>query len=248
MAKKVLIGVGCLLVFIVSAIVHAPATLLRLAPLPAELQLSGIHGTVWQGQIRQVRWQDQAVGPVQWDLHWHRLLTRATLETAIKVKGPQGLSGKGVVGFNGTELTLSQTLLSAPAHLLTRSVALPPSVSIDGRLDVIVREAVLAESGCQQLAGQIQWQQAGLTLPSGRLNDIPLRASLACDGQGVAARGQGDSPSLSNKFSLSITPSGRYSVSGWLKPGPAYPEPMKAPLSWLGAPDNQGRYRFSFRG
>ncbi|OOE85926.1 type II secretion system protein N [Salinivibrio sharmensis] len=248
MGRKALIGLGCALVFAVSVIVHAPATLLHLAPLPTELKLSGVNGTVWQGQVRQLRWQDQAVGPIQWDLHWHRLLTSATLEAAIKIKGPQGISGKGVVGFNGTELQLSRTLISAPASLLTRSVALPPSVAIEGRLDVIVREAVLAESGCQRLAGQFQWQQAGLTLPSGQLNAIPLHASLACDGQGVTAQGQGEAPSLSNKFSLSITPSGRYSVSGWLKPGPAYPESMKAPLSWLGSPDNQGRYRFSFRG
>ncbi|SIO24453.1 type II secretion system protein N [Salinivibrio sp. ES.052] len=248
MWKKVLFGAGCILVFMVSVIVHAPASLLRVAPLPADLTIGNVDGTVWQGEVAQVRWQNYTLGPLEWDVQWHRLLTGATFEAAIDVRSPDGLRGKGILGFNGSELTLSQTLISAPARILTGSVAMPPNVAIEGTLDLILRDAVFAESGCQQLEGQLQWQQAALSLPVGRLNDIPAQAALACEHQGIVAQGQGQSASLSHKFSLSITPSGRYSVSGWLKPGVAYPTPMKAPLAWLGSPDNQGRYRFSFRG
>ncbi|OOF03013.1 hypothetical protein BZG80_10970 [Salinivibrio sp. MA440] len=248
MWKKGLFGIGCVLVFVVSVVVHAPASLLRLAPLPDAIHIGEIDGTVWHGQVEQIRWQNYTLGPVQWDVQWHRLVTGATFEAAIQVRSPDGLRGKGNLGFNGSTLTVSQTLVSAPAQLLTGAIALPPGVAIDGILDLVLRDAILAESGCQQLQGQIQWQHAALQLPMGQLENIPAQAALSCENQGIAAHGEGQSASLSNKFSLSITPSGRYSVSGWLKPGPDYPEPMKAPLSWLGAPDQQGRYRFSFRG
>ncbi|WP_025738806.1 type II secretion system protein N [Salinivibrio socompensis] len=248
MWKKGLFGIGCVLVFAVSVVVHAPASLLRLAPLPDAVRIGAIDGTVWQGEIAQIRWQDYTLGPIQWDVQWHRLVTGATLEAAVKVRSPEGLRGKGSLGFNGSALTVSQALVSAPARMLTGTIALPPGVAIDGTLDLVLREAIFAESGCQQLEGQIQWQHAALQLPMGQLENIPAQAVLSCENQGIAAQGEGQSASLSNKFSLSITPSGRYSVSGWLKPGADYPEPMKAPLSWLGTPDNQGRYRFSFRG
>ncbi|WP_025673932.1 type II secretion system protein N [Salinivibrio socompensis] len=99
MWKKGLFGIGCVLVFAVSVVVHAPASLLRLAPLPDAVRIGAIDGTVWQGEIAQIRWQDYTLGPIQWDVQWHRLVTGATLEAAVKVRSPEGLRGKGSLGL-----------------------------------------------------------------------------------------------------------------------------------------------------
>lgn len=248
MKKKIVLGLACTLVFVLSAVIHAPASLLRLAPLPPELNVGAIEGTVWKGHIAQIRWQDYTVGPLRWDIQVHRLFTAATLEANIRLRSPDGVKGKATVGFDGHAVSLSHALVSAPADLLASSVALPANVAIEGHVDLVLRDLAFTEAGCQRLDGQLQWQQAALRLPMGRLADIPASATLRCEQQGILAEGQGASSSLSNKFSLSITPSGRYSVSGWLKPEAAFPPPMKEPLAWLGAPDQQGRYRFSFRG
>ncbi len=66
------VGYGLLFstVLMTSVVVHLPAQVaLSPLPLPEGLELTGIEGTLWQGQAAQVRWQGMSLGDLNWDLH-----------------------------------------------------------------------------------------------------------------------------------------------------------------------------------
>ena len=76
MKKTVLSGVFLSSVFVASAMVHLPAQfVVQYAPLPNQLSLIGVEGTVWQGSVHQVKWQNQSYGALNWQLNLAKLLT-----------------------------------------------------------------------------------------------------------------------------------------------------------------------------
>ncbi|WP_000816416.1 type II secretion system protein N, partial [Vibrio cholerae] len=104
-------------VLMTSVVVHLPAQVaLSPLPLPEGLELTGIEGTLWQGQAAQVRWQGMSLGDLNWDLHLSALLL-GQLEADIRFgRGSSTqLRGKGVLGIGLSGPYADDFLLSLPA-------------------------------------------------------------------------------------------------------------------------------------
>ena len=67
MKKVVGYGMVFVAVFVTSAFVHLPAQFVfKHLPLPSQLQVTGVQGSIWQGRAEQVRWQNRNFGEVSW--------------------------------------------------------------------------------------------------------------------------------------------------------------------------------------
>ena len=73
-------------------------------------------------------------------------------------------------------------------------------------------------------------------------------ADVTCQDNTIAAKGTQKTAQVESEFEASLTPNHRYATSAWFKPGAEFPQAMQSQLRWLGKPDNQGKYQFTYQG
>ena len=73
-------------------------------------------------------------------------------------------------------------------------------------------------------------------------------ADITCKDNTIAAKGIQKSEQVDSEFSASVTPNQSYTSAAWFKPGAEFPVAMQSQLKWLGNPDSQGKYQFTYQG
>lgn len=248
MKRKLLWGVIFGLVLVTSAIVHLPASLaMRYMPAVQGLTLGAASGTVWQGSIAQVVWQGKTLGALKWRFNPLALLS-GKADLAVRLSGNSEVSARGNIGYGLGGLYANDLLASASAPFVQSLLPSPLLVGLQGQFDLTVRDYQISTPLCQQLAGNLAWTQGNVTSPLGNVDPGVAMAALSCDNGNVVVSGDSQSPSVESAFTLTLTPAYGYRLSGWFVPGTAFPEGIRGQLGFLGQPDNQGRYRFSFNG
>ncbi|EKF9275739.1 type II secretion system protein N [Vibrio cholerae] len=246
------VGYGLLFstVLMTSVVVHLPAQVaLSPLPLPEGLDLTGIEGTLWQGQAAQVRWQGMNLGDLNWDLHLSALLL-GQLEADIRFgRGSSTqLRGKGVVGIGLSGPYADDLLLSLPAAQAITWLPLPVPLMAQGQLEMAVKQYRFGEPYCQQAEGSLAWSAAQLESPLGALQLGTVVSDFTCQESVVTLKGGQKTAQVSSEFNLSLQPDNRYQAQAWFKPEAEFPESLKEQLSWLPQPDGQGRYPFNQQG
>lgn len=248
MKRKVLWGVLFVLVLLTSAVVHLPASLaVRYMPPVPGLALGEVSGTVWKGTAAQLRFQGKALGILKWRFNPLSLLT-GKADVEMRLSGNPGVSARGNVGYGFAGLYANNLLVSASAGFVQSFIPMAMPVSLSGQFDLTVRDYQMKTPLCNALAGNLAWTQGNVSTPLGNIEPGVAMATLACDSGKVVVSGDSESQAVETAFNLTLTPEQRYSVSGWFVPGATFPEGMRSQLGWLGQPDDQGRYRFSFNG
>jgi hypothetical protein len=148
-------------IFLVSLVVHAPASLLpRLLPESLALQGGVWQGTLWQGQVRQIQWQRQPLEQVSWTLSpWRFLLLQAGVRLTIQ---DPAVKGTGYATLSPRGFGLTQVVFQMDATRLP--VALPKGVRLGG----IIRGAIeSAEFRAENKAihARAAWKDAMLSTP-----------------------------------------------------------------------------------
>jgi general secretion pathway protein N len=88
----------------------------------------------------------------------------------------------------------------------------------------------------------LQWRNAGITAFDKKVEFGTLKAKLTCD-KGELVVDINPENDLGLSYRAQLKQGGRFSGSGYLTPGTKFPEQLRSALSFLGKPDNQGRYR-----
>ena len=243
--KLVVVGVVSYLLFLV---VLMPASWwLKLAPLPAELRLGQVNGTLWQGRIQALSYQSLELRQLQWQLSPWRLLTgqlAVQLEAGELAQMEQAyVKGQLRYGFSG--LQLQDTLLRYPVRELAPLLRLPLPVGADGTLMLDIDAYQQGTPWCKSLSGQASWQQARLQPPTGWIDLQHIFASLACDEGELVLITDGQNP-LGLDVTARLQAAGRFSVDGTLKPDASMPEEVHQAMQFVGSPDAEGRFRIRF--
>lgn len=251
MKKRVLAGLFLSCVFVFSAIKHLPAQFItQYAPLPSQFVLRGVEGTLWQGSVQQVRWQNRNYGALNWQLNIAQLFT-GHIEAQVRFGRGSDLSlqGRGVVGYGLSGAYAENLLASLPVEqVMAFAPSLPVPLDLNGQVELNLRAYHYAAPYCDSAEGSLVWNTQTVGTPLAELNIGPVIANFSCQQSQFDIRGEQQSQQVESGFSAKLSSDRSYSTTAWFKPLEAFPSALEQQLKWLPAPQSDGKYPFSYQG
>lgn len=239
----ILVFVG-LLLFIVFLIAKMPANqILSRVTLPENISVTGVSGTLWNGNATQVIYEGLQVLDVNWQLDFLPLLIgRASLNIdAGSTRDPDSIAFNGDVVVSRSHLAINDGTLFAPTPLLLAQVQLPLPVSAKGRVKVEIDELDYAKEGCETLTGTGYWLNGEV---AGLQEQIALgnfEASLHCDNGPVEVTTNPEN-SLNMAGTVTIHHNGKFAVVGKFKPEDSLSNEVHGAARSFFEADNDGFY------
>ncbi len=252
--RLVLLG---LLVYVVSLVFLFPAAPLinRIKPQIQPVQLAGVTGKLFNGQVANVQYADDLL-PLEFKNVGWKLAPGALLKGGaganVRFEGYGG-GGDGQVRrqWNG-DLHVSDLTFNADAKEL--EVLLPgPVAEFSGKIDGQIDSVQLVNQLLDTFDGTLKWNNATIVT---RLYGPEISANLGEfdvvvnpeDNQThlVTLKSQGGDLSLDGTVSLS--PNGDYRTNLLLTPSANAPRPLVDTLKQRTRPDGGGRYRIQHNG
>ncbi|WP_117235628.1 type II secretion system protein N [Vibrio maerlii] len=248
--------ISFVLVFTAGFFYYLPMSfVLSQLPMPRELKLAGVEGTVWQGKASSVEWNSRQtgrlhLGEINWSFEWSQLFT-GNAEYALRFgRGSElALRGRGNAGYGLSGLSVQNTTLSLPASHIESRLPVPVPLDIEGQIELSVKSAQFDSAmQCASGEGNLAWVANKLGTPVGELEFGPVIADLRCEEGVLSAAGGQNNSQTESEFTASLTPNGSYQTSAWFKPKSEFPSAMQSQLKWLGNPNGNGQYEFNFSG
>lgn len=249
--KKLILAVLLVVTFLISALVHLPVqVVLNYLPLPPQLSLTAASGTLWQGQVQQLKWQRYNFGQVSWQLQPSKLFSGKVQASVRLGRGnPWQLRARGVVGYGFSGAYAQTVIASMPAkEVLKFAPRLPVPIDISGQLELSIASLQYAAPYCQSGQGNLVWNTDKIGTPLAELEVGPVVADFACDNSQIKVVGKQQSEQVQSGFNLDLMSNRSYTTTAWFKPQAEMPSEFTQQLKWLSQPDNQGRYQFTYRG
>lgn len=240
MRKRLWIIAGCL-VFGISVLANMPAQLV-IPGSAGRLQLLGISGSVWRGEVQQILY-DGKVLPVR-TLNWKirpAALIRGTLGAEFHEQESPANRGEAVFDLLSREYELQSVQWQLPGSSLDPWFR--AGVSLQGQFALDLQALRLPANGLipRQVQGRLGWQNAALRMDS---ETWPIGSPLAqFSGEGDAVKGviTNSKPLLPGDLSFQCTPeSCRIDLS--LQPAPGAPPSLSNVLLLLGLQQTGSRY------
>ncbi|WP_194756971.1 type II secretion system protein N [Aliidiomarina indica] len=245
--KRVLIPL-LLLVYLVGVIAMMPArVVLWFAPLPPEVGVGGISGTVWNGSIERIRVDDIAVNQLSWQVRPLDLLRlRFSADVQIPARADNLIQGNGRISASaGGSLSVYDLRLAGELDELMSLMAFDSPIPLRGALTAHVSEFVLGQPICRSFGGRIIGVQVQARLAQGWDNLGDYEVNLGCNEGRIDVLMDPD-----NLLGLSVTGSVDPTATNLrigIGPQPGAPRGIQDLLQWLGEADAQGRRYFNFR-
>ncbi|MFO7592810.1 MAG: type II secretion system protein N [Pseudomonadota bacterium] len=213
-----------------------------------EVQLTGVKGRIWDGEVAAVRYKAREVGTLNWQLRPLSLLL-GKLSMPLSLQLPDGyLEANLTLPADMTAIHASEVKGQLPVSRIQGM--LPYNfISIDGTLALNITEVELdAEGKVKALSGRINWLGAEMSAPQA-LSFGDLQADLELDEEGsvqAQLRDLGGPLSLDAQFVLQ--PQGSYSLKGTVAAADGASDTLRQGLGLLGRPGSGGRYPLDFKG
>tara|TARA_R110000744_G_scaffold20336_1_gene53352 strand:- start:1423 stop:2166 length:744 start_codon:yes stop_codon:yes gene_type:complete len=211
--------------------------------LPKNVAVSAVEGTVWHTRILQVMVDDVVINQVQSSLSLMSVLMLdpkldITFGNAL-VNGPEGnLIISGLL----SDMVVEDAQINLAANTVATRLNLAIDIIAHEQLQLNIERFIIGAPICSELQGNLQWRNAAITAFEEKVKLGGLSANLTCDKGEIIADVEPNN-NLGLSYRAQIKQGGRFTGSGYLTPGTKFPEQLKATLSFLGKPDNQGRYR-----
>jgi general secretion pathway protein N len=216
------------------------------------IQIDTVSGSIWQGEISTVSVNNNQIQQIKTELSfWSLLSLSPTIEVSFGDATSVGAEGKFTLAVSSNKLKFSDVELFVSANDIAKQLPLPIPIPItaQGNIELFFTELTLNTSGklaCQQAQGQVSWIRSGVVALEKNIKLGKINADLDCEKGDLRAK-------VSPKNNLGLSFNARLSLAsqkasgqGYLKPGPKFPAQLQSALSFLGRPDNQGRYQLRF--
>ena len=232
-----------ILVFAVVLVATFPARLAYRWFAPAELQLSGISGSVWNGVAAEGLVADAYLTDIRWRLRPGALLRR-NLSFAAEAKPVGGALAAEVSADAGGAVTLTGLDARVPLDLVLPEFQ---AQGISGDLAVEFDKLVLVRGIPTETVGAITVVNLFVPyLSAGVLGDFQMAFTNSSDGVRAALDDLAGVLDLTG--TLVVAADGSYRLEGLVKARPAAPPSVEAQLAALGSPDENGMRPFSREG
>lgn len=235
-----------ILIFMISAIVHVPASFVYgYVPKIKDFDISGLSGTLWDGSATNLTFQGHPLGNFDWTFNPMALLV-ARIELNIQLAGVKHLSARGVVGYGLNGYYASNLKVVAPSELFQSFVPYPYPIDLSGPVEANIVSYEIERPICSALSGNVTWP-GKMGSPLGAVDFGLAMAKLSCHEGAIVLNGESGSDAIQTDFTLKMGPkNGNWSINGWLIPGKALSSSLRTQLGWLGKPDKEGRYMYNF--
>ncbi|ALS31637.1 general secretion pathway protein N [Pseudoalteromonas translucida KMM 520] len=252
MKKIITLSIVFLLSFIVFCIIKLPAAVaidLAKPYFPKQLEVGQSVGTIWQGQMMQVRYQGEQLNNVRWDVAGWALFT-GKLNANVKFGDPRersDISGYADVSFGlfNKQVKVTNGLVRSTVERAMQRIQLPLPVTAKGRVILELAEYTSGAPYCESLQGEIASPNIDVQGLNGWFNIGPLGGNLSCKSGDIAILIDPDN-TLGLEADAILKANFDFKVSGYVKPDATLPKDVHDAVKFLGRPDNQGRYPLNF--
>ncbi|MFN6969479.1 MAG: type II secretion system protein N [Rheinheimera sp.] len=248
MKKSMLWGCG-LLAYLVFAVIMAPASLwLKLLPIPADVKLGAVSGTLWSGQVAGVHRPPLYFPELSWQLKlaplWRGKMGINLQGGALRDTELPYLQLAAELGVNS--VTVRQSTIRLPIAGIMPQLQLPMPVDASGALVFNIQQFALGQPYCSALTGNASWQQAKFKAPTGWIDLQAIHSTLNCADGTISLQTSDDNP-LGLKVKAELL-AGSYRIAGSLKPDPSMPPEVHQSMQFVGQPDAEGRFPLQLQG
>lgn len=248
MKKSILWGCG-LFAYLLFALLMAPASVwLKLVPLPADVQLGAVTGTLWSGQIAGVQRAPLYFPELRWQLQWSSLW-RGKLGVTVhggELRDTDLPYLQLAAELGARSVTVGQSTIRLPIAGIMPQLQLPMPVDASGALVLNIQQFVMGQPYCSALLGNASWQQAKFKAPTGWIDLQAIHATLSCAEGAISLQTSDDNP-LGLKVKAELL-AGSYRIGGTLKPDPSMPKEVHQAMQFVGRPDAEGRFPLNLQG
>lgn len=218
--------------------------------LPKNVNVGVASGTVWQGKITHISLSNNRIEQVNLDLSfWSLLLLSPEINLSFGDAMRDGPEGKLTLTISSKELLLNDVELFLSANDIAQQLPLPIPATAQGNVELILSEFKLTMSNklaCEYSQGQVTWIRAGVVALDRDIKLGLLKADISCEAGDLLAK-------ILPKNNLGLSLDARVNLAtqkpsgqGYLQPGAKFPADLKEALTFLGRPDEQGRYVLKF--
>ncbi|WP_299072130.1 type II secretion system protein N [uncultured Paraglaciecola sp.] len=236
-----------LLVYVVFLIAKLPAVhVISNIQLPAGVNVGGISGSIWNGQMQRAQANGLPISNLSWQLSFFPLLI-GEVSADIKagnVRDIEQISANGHVSVSSQGIQAEDVVAYVPTDLVVSMLTLPVPVQAGGRLKVQLNE-LSYKAGCQTALGKGQWLNANYTGTAGTIDLGNFDADLGCQkGNIVVDVKQPNSFGLTAK---ALIPANlNFKVEGRFKPNANLPKEVHQAAQFFGKTDANGYYPIKF--
>lgn len=246
MKKRLSLALSIIGLYCVFLVVTLPVGfVLNLVTLPNNIQLSGVKGTIWQSHIDTVMVDNIRIDNVNTSLSALSLFTfNPTVDLTFGDPMLSGIDGHASIsGISAPKV--QNTVLSVPANLIARFAPTPIELTAHKYIELNLQSFELGAPVCQSLAGQINWQQAAVTVFGQRVNLLDLKGELSCQ-KGEVVLDVKQPNGLGLTFSATIGKNMHMYGEGFIQPTATTPKAIMDILPLVSRPDGEGRYPLRF--
>ena len=249
MKSRILWIVGGILAFLLFVIAYMPAAqVLGRVSLPNNVQVSGVSGTIWNGNAQQVVVNNLPVSLVEWDIHPFSLLL-GKISADIKggnLRQSDAVAFEGEVMlnvFNMGHVRSDDFLLFLPTDRVLAEVSLPLPVNAGGRFRVRMEQFAFGPK-CEAMRGFGDWLNATVQGTQGPIDFGNYTATLRCEGDDIGVK-VAEPNLLGLSFDAVINPeTSDLTTEGQFKIDDSLPNEVHQAAQLFGQPDADGYTRF----
>ena len=248
--KSKLVGLCFILIaYSVFLVITLPAKLaLSYLPLPPQVVISQVTGTIWHGQAEKVLYDNIDVVDLVWDTSFMAMLT-GSIEANVQFgRGKRSLRGNGDVGYNSNGGYAKNVTVQANSEWLLMATNIPVPVTTSGEVKLEVSEAQQGQPWCEQLSGKLTWSNAGIQSLIGNIIVDSAVANLSCESGTLVANIKQASSQLRLSGMAKLAAGNKYSLSAVLVPSNELPESIRTNLRYIGKPNAKGEYQLNYSG
>ncbi|MDF0534567.1 type II secretion system protein N [Shewanella yunxiaonensis] len=244
--SKVAIGIVIYLIFMV---VLFPARIAAaLAPLPAGIKLSGVSGSLWNGQAQLVNIGPRQLEQLQWQLSPWALLT-GTVKAQIQIGSrASAVNGKGLVSWSAKGVSAKNLRLDAPIGFLVGGSKLPLHTVLSGDISLNLDIAEQGLPWCAALNGKLFLNQFDL---KNQFGDYPLgniEFGLQCVQGQLQLATDDEKNTIGVAGTVLLKDKMQMEVNGRMRRTDSQSQDLQQSLVLLGKPDASGNYPIKYNG
>ncbi|GHE99883.1 type II secretion system protein N [Thalassotalea profundi] len=247
MKKWLAVSAAFVSVYMVFLIAFLPANfVVNKVKLPKNIQVGPVSGTIWHSKIDSLLVERTVINNVNVHVNWLSLIAfNPTVD--IEFGGALYAGPEGKVRVSGvlSDLAITDLQLEISANEIAQQLPLPIPAQAKNIVSVTIDEFVLGQPVCQQLSGNVKWDNAAIIALSELVPLGTLSAKLTCEeGKGLVVLDKNND--LGVTFTAEIGTNGAISGNGYLTPHQNLPKAIEQVLPFLGRQDREGRYRLMF--
>ena len=218
--------------------------------LPKHINLDDVSGSIWQGEISRLWVSNYQIEKVKISVSfWSLFSLSPSVQVFFGDAMSSGPEGKLNLSVSAEQVVLSDMELLISANDIAKQLALPLPIRAQGSVELFLSELVIVTGEqlvCSRAEGNVTWSRAGVIALEENIKLGKFAAEISCDDGKLLAK-------VSSKNNLGLSFDGalalntqKVSGKGYLKPGAKFPSQLRSALSFIGRPDNQGRYQLKF--